>query len=412
LIGASDRQGGEDGLQQSSIVWIGLAAVAALALVVAAWLVERRRRHDAETQNRAILSSVFADVAIVRGDEVVEACNDNWLRARASGNPFTAAAPGERWLAADFETAEQRDTLRRIRESLAAVVERRDPERNLEYGWTRGPDRQWSELRIRPLHRPQGGAVVAHLDVTGRKRIEADTRHALHELAHMNVRAEMGELVSTISHELRQALTASLANAQALKRMVASGRLEGEDLTAIVDDISSANRHASEVIGRILTMMRKEAVEMQPLDLNAIVRDVVQTLSSSASNDGVLLVADLDPDLPSISGDRVQLRQVAMNLVTNAVQATRLHTGGLPVVRVGTVANKGTASLIVEDAGAGVPSDVLKRLFEPYFTTKAEGLGVGLTISRSIVESHGGSIAVVNLPHGGARFSVEFPPGE
>lgn len=148
---------------------------------------------------------------------------------------------------------------------------------------------------------------------------------------------------------------------------------------------------------------------MRPVDLNAIVMDVVQVLNSSAVNEGVLLVADLDPDLTAINADRVQLRQVTMNLVLNAVQATRSHPVDPPVVRIATAAANNQVSITVDDAGPGIPADALPRLFEPYFTTKANGLGAGLSISRSIVESHGGSIAAANVPHGGARFTVILP---
>jgi signal transduction histidine kinase len=386
-----------------------LALAIALTAFAAGWAIERRRCRRVEAQNHAILSSISADIAVLSRSGIIETCNQSWLQSRDSGDPFTSAGADEQWLPGDLETPEQRDNLIRVRAALAGVIDGGEPERNVEYAWVARGERRFSQLRIARLDRPGGGAVVARTDVTARKRIEKDTQNALHELAHMNMRAGMGELVSTITHELRQALTASLGNAQALKRMVASGRLDQEDLVAIADDISAANRNASDVIGRIRTLMRKETVEMRAIDLNGIALDVVQTLNSTASNDGVLLVADLDPDLPLVSGDQVQLRQVAMNLVTNAVQATRLHTGGIPVVRVATSSQHGTVSLVVEDAGPGVPEEALPRLFEPYFTTKEEGLGVGLTISRSIVESLGGSIAVSNLPHGGARFSAEFP---
>jgi signal transduction histidine kinase len=148
---------------------------------------------------------------------------------------------------------------------------------------------------------------------------------------------------------------------------------------------------------------------MQPLDLNAIVADIIRMLNPAAANEGIVMAADLDPDLPAIPGDRVQLRQVAMNLIVNAVQATRRRGDQPPIVRVKTSVRNHSIALMVEDRGDGVPENTLSRLFEPYFTTKQEGLGVGLSITRSIVESHGGSIEVANLPDGGARFSVILP---
>ena len=155
--------------------------------------------------------------------------------------------------------------------------------------------------------------------------------------------------------------------------------------------------------------MRMEEFEMQPLDFNAIVAEIIRMLNPSAAHEGIVMAADLDPQLPPIPGDRVQLRQVAMNLIVNAVQATRSRAGAPPIVRVKTSVRNGSIALMVEDAGDGISDDALSRLFEPYFTTKQEGLGVGLSITRSIVESHGGSIEVANLPEGGARFLVILP---
>ena len=185
-----------------------------------------------------------------------------------------------------------------------------------------------------------------------------------------------------------------------------------EDLAPLVDDIAAANRDATHVIERARRLLRKEPFDMRPVDLNAVVMDVVQVLNSSAANEGVLLVADLDPDLPAIHADRVQLGQVAMNLVLNAVQATRSHAAHPPVVRVATVAAEDHASVTVEDAGPGIPADVLPRLFEPHFTTKANGLGVGLSISRSIVESHGGPIAAATFRRAGPGSRSSCRPTE
>jgi two-component system, LuxR family, sensor kinase FixL len=223
------------------------------------------------------------------------------------------------------------------------------------------------------------------------------------------MRVAMGELVSTVAHEINQSLTASLANTQALKRMVAADRLDHDDVSPIVDDINQANLRAVDVMARIRALMRKEDPDIRALDVNAIVSDVVRVLDGQASGEGVRIIADLEPDLPWVAGDRVQLRQVAMNLVVNGIQAARLRGSAASFVRVATAARAGGVSLLVEDSGPGVDQDAMDKLFEPYFTTKKNGLGVGLSISRSIVESHGGSIGVVNLPQGGARFSVTLP---
>lgn len=254
-------------------------------------------------------------------------------------------------------------------------------------------------------------AVIALLLTERRRRrqVDASTRAALHDLAHLNGRAAMGEVVSSVAHELAQSLTVSIGNAQALQRMIQTGRRDDPDFAVIVEDIQDANRQASQIIRRIRTMMRKEPFEVRPCDLNSIVLDVVHVLHSSAAGEGVLLVADVDRDLPAVPGDRIQLRQVAMNLVLNAIQASRGRTAGPKLVRLKTRPDGDRVLLIVEDNGPGFPDTAIHRLFEPYFTTKSDGLGLGLSITRSIVDSHGGAIHAANRPTGGARFSVVLP---
>jgi two-component system, LuxR family, sensor kinase FixL len=231
----------------------------------------------------------------------------------------------------------------------------------------------------------------------------------LHDLAHANVRVEMGELLSAVTHELNQPITASLVNAQSLRRMLDDEQAPRAELVEVADDIYKANQRAADLISRIRVQLRKEAFALEPLHLNQLVAEVVQIVKPSAANDGVHLSVTLAPELPAVAGDRVQLRQVVMNLILNALQAVRT-TGAVPAtVHVTTAAQSGQVMLAVEDTGPGVKLDELPRLFEPYFTTKEDGLGIGLSISRSIVEAHGGRIEIVNRPQGGARVSVVLP---
>jgi C4-dicarboxylate-specific signal transduction histidine kinase len=386
-----------------------LILLVAEAAIIVALLVERIRRRRAEAQNRAMLSSMAADLAIVGNDGCVETCTDNWSRSRKQSNPFTSATIGELWLDGGGVPSENTPDLLRLRDALAAVLGGEAPERIVEYAWGNESQRRWSHLRVRQLDRPEGGVVVAIVDISARKRMEEDTRRALHDLAHLNMRADMGQLVSTITHELNQPITASLGNIQAMRRMLAANRVAVDELMSIVNDVHEANRRAADLIGRIRAQIRKEPLDVRPIDLNPIVDEVVQLLNSSAADGGVRLVTELDRGLPAIIGDHVQLRQVVMNLILNAVQAMHGHPTTVPAVRVITSTQGGVVSLTVEDAGPGVAEATRHRLFEPYFTTKKEGLGVGLSISQSIVESHGGRIEVANLPQGGAKFSVIFP---
>ena len=388
--------------------WLLLLLILGGALIVL--IAEHRKRRNIEARIRAILSSALTGLAILDRNGVVEDCNDRWTGTWETRNPFTTAKRGQPWLPDSADVPPDDLAARaRVRDALVAVLSGRETERTIECDWSAGGERRSAHLRLCRIERREGGAIVAHLDVTASKRGEAAAQKALHELAHMNMRAGLGELVSAVTHELTQSLTASFGNAQTLKRMLPDPRVTREELAPVVDDIAAANREATHVIERVRQLMRKEPFDLRPVDVNAVIMEVVQVLNSSAVNEGVLLVADLDPDLPAINADRVQLRQVAMNLVLNAVQATREGTVQPSVVRVVTQGANSHVSISVDDAGPGIAADAMPRLFEPYFTTKANGLGMGLSISRSIVESHGGSIAAANVPQGGARFTVILP---
>jgi signal transduction histidine kinase len=390
---------------------IGILAVISLqALIIGALLIERRRRRRTDAQNEAVLTSLSADLAVIDRHGGVVSTNDSWARAAAvHENPFIRGGQGEQWLP---ETGSQADDVDsgRMREALFAVIEQGEEERIVEYAWpAAGRQRRWSHVRVRRMPRGDGGAVVTHADITARKRAETDVLRTLHDLSNLNLRAGMGQLVASVAHEVNQPLTAALANAQALKRLIAAGRAEPAEVGQILDDIIESNQRATDVIRRIHKMLREEEFELRALELNAVVSDVVRLMTLSAANDGVALVANLADALPPVRGDRVQLQQVAMNLVSNAIHAARSHLSPHPVVHVATRLEGGQVCLVVDDTGPGVDDSAMLRIFEPFFSTKRDGLGVGLSITRSIVEMHGGRIEVTNLAPGGARFAVTIP---
>jgi two-component system sensor kinase FixL len=250
---------------------------------------------------------------------------------------------------------------------------------------------------------------MSHADITARKRAELQVQRHLHELAHLNMVAAVGQLAASVAHELNQPLTAALTNAQTLRRMMASGQ-SPEHLTDIVDEIIAQDKRAGEVLHRIRRLLKKETIERSPVDVNALVVDITRMFAGDAEVAGVPVVLDLGVGLPPVRGDRVQLQQVVLNLVQNAVHAARTtdaRNGNGVVVR--TMLEPTAVRISVADAGPGIAPDVIDRIFEPFMTTKGEGLGLGLSISRSIVELHGGRIAVRNVPEGGAEFSVLLP---
>jgi len=262
---------------------------------------------------------------------------------------------------------------------------------------------RWFEMSVLPLNRAEGGAVVSLTDITRRKQMEIEAQQTRQELAHFTRVSAMGELAASLAHELNQPLAGILANAQAGQRFLTAGRPDLEEIRAILTDIVADDRRAGEVIRRLREMLRKAAPSRVLLDLNALIGDVAKLLSSDALIRGLSIVHDFDPKLPQVTGDRVELQQVVLNLLVNAMEAMAVPDAAGRIVVVRTAcADPGTVEVSVQDTGTGIGGTA--SIFEPFYTTKAEGLGMGLSIARSIIEAHGGRIWAENNETGGATF--------
>jgi two-component system sensor kinase FixL len=223
----------------------------------------------------------------------------------------------------------------------------------------------------------------------------------------------MGELAAAVAHELNQPLTAVLSNAQAARRIMMSPAPALDEVREILDDIIDQDKRAGDVIQRIRRVLRKEQFDWRPLDFNALIRDVVHLLANQATLGGVTVTSTLLADLPPVRGDRVQLQQVVLNLTLNGIQASVANDGvRKPIVSLTTGVCEHAVRLVVHDSGAGIPADSFARIFDPFYTTKTDGFGMGLSISRSIVELHGGQLTVANHASGGAEFSITLPAEE
>ena len=254
-------------------------------------------------------------------------------------------------------------------------------------------------------------ALIAGLLVQrrARRRAEASARENLAVVAHLNRVGAVGELAGSLAHELNSPLGAVLNNAQAARRMVSR---DAQDLRECLDDIVQDAQRAGEVIRRMRGALRRESFRPSPVDVAAVVRDAVRLVEADARDRDVVLAVDVDAALPPVSGDDVQLAQVVLNLVMNGIDALARTPRERRRVRIRAVAQGHRVEISVTDSGPGISRAERERVFEPFYSTKPAGLGMGLAISRSIVEAHGGTIAVDAAPGGGARFHVFLPAAQ
>jgi signal transduction histidine kinase len=242
-----------------------------------------------------------------------------------------------------------------------------------------------------------------------RQRAEVQARQRMVELAHVNRFSTAGELTASIAHEINQPLGSILTNAETAAAILKSQPPDIAELKEIVNDIVRDDQRAAEVIRSMRTLLKKAPFELKNLDLNDLTRETVKFLSALAIGRKVELVSVITPDALPILGDRIQLQQVILNLVVNGIDAMKDTSSENRTISISTSRVENVAQLSVSDRGSGIPDDKLKEIFAPFFTSKAEGMGMGLSITRTIIEAHQGQISAKNRNHGGATFRFRLP---
>jgi PAS domain S-box-containing protein len=248
-----------------------------------------------------------------------------------------------------------------------------------------------------------------------RKRAEEALRVAQGELSYLARVMTMGELTASIAHEVNQPLLGIVSSASSCSRWLAAEPPNLERAQRALERIVTAGTRASEVIDRVRRLVKREPMREEPVDLNAIVREVIAMVRQELHRSGVSLRTRLADELPAIRGDRVQLQQVMLNLILNAIEATREIEGRARQVLIASRVERGKdVHVEVRDSGVGLAPESRSRLFEAFYTTKQSGLGMGLSISKSVVEAHGGRIsATPNSPHGAIfGFRLPVPSGD
>jgi C4-dicarboxylate-specific signal transduction histidine kinase len=273
---------------------------------------------------------------------------------------------------------------------------------------------RWYRMEVMPLQRPEGGAVVLHRDITDRRHSDEELRGLRMHIWHAHRVAQLGVIAGSLAHELNQPLAAILSNAQAGQRMMAREDVDLDEIRAILSDIVYDDKRAASVIVGLRAMLRRRETLRERIDFERIIREVLAMLRSELLSHEIEIDFHAGPDL-TLSADRTQIQQVIINLVMNAIEAMndvppdqrriQMSVWGTP---------DGRALFTIRDRGPGIPEALQPRVFDAFWTTKPDGMGIGLPISRSIIESHGGHLGFENHPERGVTFHVSLPlsPGD
>jgi two-component system sensor kinase FixL len=277
-------------------------------------------------------------------------------------------------------------------------------------------EKYWNLLRIAPV-RDSHGAVTHYIgiktDITLMRQRDLEIKEQREELLHVTRVGKLAEFVSSLAHEISQPLASILSYAQAAQRMLAFPTNEGpsrepqvqEVLGHIIDD----DHRATEVIRRLRSLLKKDGSEMKPIDINALVNETVVLTTTDLNVRNIVLKLELESNLPLVFGDRIQIQQVLLNLISNSFDAMEDNRGPREMLIRTIVKDPKTIMVAVKDSGSGISLQNKPKLFDHFFTTKSDGLGMGLSISRSIVEAHGGHLEVENNPDRGVTFYFTIP---
>ena len=374
--------------------------------VVAAAQVAARLRAT-EERLRAVVEAVPSAILLVDAQGTIRLANTQAESLFGRSRAAMVGRPVDMLIPARLRAAH--DALRR------AFSEQSPPARKMGYGREvhalRGDGSEVPvEVALEPMRSADEPYVLVSLvDISERRQNERNAAAQRDQIAHLSRVAMLGELSGSLAHELNQPLAAILSNAQAAQRLLARDPPPLDMVGVILGDIVTSDRRAGAVIQRLRSLLRKEDAKHEALDVNAMVQESLRLMHSDLLNRQVEVKADYAPDLPPVDGDWIQLQQVMLNLLINGCDAMAgREAPPRLVVTTGPGANGGVA-IAVADNGVGIAPQDMKRIFEPFVTSKAHGIGLGLAICRSIVEAHGGRLWASNNAERGATISIELP---
>ena len=391
-----------------------LAVIAVQAVLILGLLLHRARRRRAEAELRE--SQEFMEISTSAGELGL------WVRDLERGDLWVNQRLRSLFSFGQNDAIRFDDVLARIHpddrsrvNSLMQQAGQNELLFDVDFRVLQNGEERWLTAKGRsvpeaPGHGRRRMGVVT--DVTARKKAELEAQRHRDELAHAGRVSVMGQLASALAHELNQPLGAILRNAEAAELFLQGIPPDLQEVRGILADIRKDDQRAGEVIDGMRALLKRREFQWSELDLNVLVEEVASLVRPDAERRRVKLGLDLAPTLLSIRGDRVQLQQVLLNLLLNAMDATTSNAPEDRQVIVCTRYFDGQAEVAVTDSGDGIAPENLEHLFEPFFTTKTNGMGLGLAISHNIIEAHRGHIRAENNSHGGATFRITLATRE
>jgi PAS domain S-box-containing protein len=381
-------------------------ALCAAAFLGVFWLLYQARIQQVrrqETKLRDVIETMptFAWTALPNGS--VDFVNRHWQQYTGLSTERTA---GSGWQ----EAAHPEDLERNVEKWRASLASGEPFEDEVRYRRAADGQYRWFLSRAVPLQDHRGKIVKWYgtsTDIEDRKRAEQEREQLRTDLAHMNRVGILGELAASVSHELKQPIAAAITNAKTCMRWLKRDQPDVDEALEATSRIVKDGSRATAIIDRLRSLYKKSPPQRELVDVNEIVREMLMLLRGEANRYSISTHTELAPDLPKITADRVQLQQVFMNLILNAIEAMKDTAGELTIK---TELGQGGQLLIsVSDTGVGLPAEKTDQIFNAFFTTKPQGSGMGLAISRSIIESHGGRLWASPNNGRGATFQLALP---
>ena len=393
---------------------VALTIIAVQAVLILGLFIQRARRRRVEAELRE--SQEFMELSSTAGELGL------WVRDVERGDLWANQRLRSLFGFGEHDVLRFDDVLARIHPddrtqvvSLVQQAQENDLLFEVDFRILSNGTERWVTAKGRSVPEALGHGrrrMGALTDITARKQAESEAQRHRDELAHAGRVSVMGQLASALAHELNQPLGAILRNAEAAELFVQANPPDLQEVRAILTDIRKDDQRAGEVIDRMRALLKRREFQWSELDLNALVEEVASLVRPDAERRRVKLGLDLAPTALPVRGDRVQLQQVLLNLLLNAMDATSNNTPEDRQVTVCTRNFDGQAEVSLSDTGPGIAPENLEHLFEPFFTTKTNGMGLGLAISHNIIDAHRGHMGAENNPSGGATFRITLATRE